>query len=146
MVRNVQPALSRAGNELYAYRILYPGRYTVKSTSIRNSLLSRSSLHLCPQHSQEDPADRLREAAAGGSADAIWIVQAEYGYVRLLLYANTGRIMLTVIDPIAEGDVEGVMDRPEGDSPEVQAEREKWYLVLLPILRCVISILIHLYL
>ncbi|KAL1862409.1 hypothetical protein Plec18170_001235 [Paecilomyces lecythidis] len=25
-----------------------------------------------------------------------------------------------------EGDVEGVMDRPEGDSPEVQAEREKW--------------------
>lgn len=35
--------------------------------------------------------------------------------------------MLTVVDTIAEGDVEGVMDRPEGDSAEVQAERQKWY-------------------
>lgn len=26
-----------------------------------------------------------------------------------------------------EGDVEGIMDRPIGDAPDVQAEREKWY-------------------
>lgn len=25
-----------------------------------------------------------------------------------------------------EGDVEGIMDRPIGDAPDVQAEREKW--------------------
>lgn len=25
-----------------------------------------------------------------------------------------------------EGDVEGVMQRPEGDSEEISAEREKW--------------------
>jgi hypothetical protein len=28
----------------------------------------------------------------------------------------------------AEGDVEGVMDRPIGNTPEVHAECEKWYV------------------
>lgn len=28
----------------------------------------------------------------------------------------------------SEGDVEGVMDRPIGNTPEVHAECEKWYV------------------
>lgn len=31
-------------------------------------------------------------------------------------------------DICAEGDVEGVMDRPIGNTPEVHAECEKWYV------------------
>lgn len=31
-------------------------------------------------------------------------------------------------DLCAEGDVEGVMDRPIGNTPEVHAECEKWYV------------------
>lgn len=29
---------------------------------------------------------------------------------------------------LVEGDVEGVMDRPIGNTPEVHAECEKWYV------------------
>jgi hypothetical protein len=29
---------------------------------------------------------------------------------------------------MVEGDVEGVMDRPMGNTPEVHAECEKWYV------------------
>lgn len=37
---------------------------------------------------------------------------------------------MEIDDIFTEGDVEGIMDRPTGDSMEAQAEREKWYCLL----------------
>lgn len=41
-------------------------------------------------------------------------------------WRQTGRDRLTT----AEGDVEGVMDRPVGNTTDVYAECEKWYITL----------------
>lgn len=43
---------------------------------------------------------------------------------------------LVLIEDIAEGDVEGVMDRPIGNTTDVYAECEKWYAPLSYTRKC----------
>lgn len=98
----------------------------------------RPSLRPCPEYREADPADGNRETADSGEVEVVWLVQAEHGYV---VYFGGNVLWASVRDTgdrangymqYTEGDVEGVMDRPVGNTTDVYAECEKWYVFQRP--------------
>ena len=83
--------------------------------------MCRQSIQPCAQHGQQDP-DGIAEAAVGHAIEAVRAVQAGHGYAACVLETQTNRGLMR-----AEGDVDGIMDRPEGNSEPDQRAREKWY-------------------
>lgn len=77
----------------------------------------RSSLQPCAQHGQQDPHG-IAEAAVRDAAAVVWAVQAGHGWV---LLSAVGRWLM-----MAEGDVDGIMERPDGNGEQDQRAREKW--------------------
>lgn len=84
-------------------------------------VLYRSRVQSCSQHRQQDP-HRITETPLRDAIKALWPIQASDGYVSCVIVIKDAELIIYI-----EGDVDGIMEKPEGSSEEEHRAREKWY-------------------